>query len=151
MDLIREWITSLAGVIAIAAICDIIMIDGEMKKYLKPILGFVIIVTVAKPIAGIGNDISFDIPEVSAEVSTDFSAEIDELEQKNIAMLYQQKLAEQVENELRNFSQDCNSGCTDGVFFLFLEHSFIIFFHISTHLLNCSPKYSFISSDSKFP
>ena len=106
MDLIREWITSLAGVIAIAAICDTIMIDGEMKKYLKPILGFVIIITVAKPIASIGSEISFHIPEVSAEVSTDFSAGIDELEQKNIAILYQQKLAEQVKNELKNFSQD---------------------------------------------
>ena len=106
MDLIREWITSLAGIIAIAAICDTIMIDGEMKKYLKPILGFVIIITVAKPIAGIGSEISFDIPEVSAEVSKDLSAEMDELEQKNITALYQQKLASQVKNELKILSGD---------------------------------------------
>ncbi len=106
MDLIREWITSLAGVIAIAAICDTIMIDGEMKKYLKPILGFVIIITVSKPIIGIGSEITFDIPEGSAVASTDFSAKVDELEQKNVSMLYQQKLAERVKSELKNFSQD---------------------------------------------
>lgn len=106
MDLIREWITSLAGVIAIAAICDTVMIDGEMKKYLKPILGFVIIITVVKPIAGISGEISFDIPEVSAKASTEFSAELNELEQKNINILYQQKLATQVESELKSMSED---------------------------------------------
>ena len=106
MNLIREWITSLAGIIAIAAICDTMMIDGEMKKYLKPILGFVIIITVSKPIAGIGREISFDIPEASTKASTEFSAELDELEQKNITILYQQKLATQVENELKSMSAD---------------------------------------------
>ena len=100
MDLIREWIASLAGIIAIAAICDTIMIDGEMKKYIKPVLGFVIIITVVKPIAGIGNEISFDIPEISQTVSLDFSAEMDELEQKNITKVYKYKLAEKKKNEL---------------------------------------------------
>lgn len=106
MNLIREWITALAGVIAIAAICDIIMIDGEMKKYLKPILGFVMIITVAQPIAGINEDVSLNIPEASAKVSSNFSAEVEDLEQKNITELYQQKLAVQVENELKNLSDD---------------------------------------------
>ena len=106
MDLIREWITALAGVISIAAICDTIMIDGEMKKYLKPILGFVMIITVVQPIAGIGGELSFNIPDISAKVSTDFSTEVNELEQKNITELYQQKLAVRVENELKNLSGD---------------------------------------------
>lgn len=106
MDLIKEWIISLAGVITIASICDIIMIDGEMKKYLKPILGFVMIITVVQPIVGIGSEVSFNIPEVSAKVSTGFSEKIDGLEQKNITILYQQKLAKQIENELKSMSGD---------------------------------------------
>lgn len=106
MDFIREWITALAGVIVVAAICDIIMIDGEMKKYIKPILGFVMIITVAQPIVNQNIELSWNVPEVATAVSADFSGKIDDLEGKKLSFLYQQKLARQAENELKSLSDD---------------------------------------------
>jgi len=106
VDFIREWITALAGVIVVAAICDIIMIDGEMKKYIKPILGFVMIITVAQPIVNQNIELSWNVPEVATAVSADFSGKIDDLEEKKLNFLYQQKLARQAENELKSLSDD---------------------------------------------
>lgn len=52
MDWLREWILRIAGIIILISAWDIIMIEGEMKKYIKPVLGIVLVFAMVRPIAG---------------------------------------------------------------------------------------------------
>ena len=52
MDWLREWILRISGIIILISAWDIIMIEGEMKKYIKPVLGTMLVLAMVRPIAG---------------------------------------------------------------------------------------------------
>ena len=90
---------SVAGLVVLSAVCDVIMPDGEMKKYIKPILGFVLIVTVIRPIAGRGvDDIKFELPLEYGEVS----AQVSRIELMGVREIYEEKLSKKAEEYLKN-------------------------------------------------
>ena len=102
MDFIREWIFRITGIIALGAICDIIMIEGEMKKYLKPVLGFVLVLAVIRPITGLSSDIiKIDIAEEIRESSLEISGEVDNVQTEEILKLYREKLARKIEEQIQ--------------------------------------------------
>ncbi len=51
MDWLREWILRISGIIILISAWDIIMVEGEMKKYIKPILGTMLVLAMVRPIA----------------------------------------------------------------------------------------------------
>lgn len=95
MDVLREWIMQLAGVVVLGAICDIIMIEGEMKKYVKPILGFVLIFTVLKPIAGAQFD-DFTILQSAQVEAGDLAETLEKTEKENLLSLYEKNVGEKI-------------------------------------------------------
>ncbi|MBR5156029.1 MAG: stage III sporulation protein AF [Clostridia bacterium] len=98
MEWIRQWVLQIAGVIALGAICDIIMVDGEMKKYVKPILGFVLIFAIIRPIAAFSADkIRIEILQDSIGQTFELSRELDEKQKSDIVKIYGQKLGKKIE------------------------------------------------------
>ncbi|MBR5614159.1 MAG: stage III sporulation protein AF [Clostridia bacterium] len=103
MDWLREWIMQIAGVIAVGAVLDIVMIDGEMKKYIKPVLGFVLIISVIGPVVRFSEkDIAIDSVQYSTIDDSGFSEQIYLKEQETVIKLYEKKLAEKMESEFKN-------------------------------------------------
>ena len=93
------WIMSIAGLVVLSAVCDIVMPDGEMKKYIKPIMGFVLIITIIKPLTGgIFDNINIELPQDYSEIS----ARATNVELVGVREIYEKKLAKKAEEYIRN-------------------------------------------------
>ena len=49
-NLISSWILSIAGVITLSVLTELILPEGQMNKYVKTILSFIIVLTIIIPI-----------------------------------------------------------------------------------------------------
>ncbi len=97
MEWVREWILQIVGVIALGAICDIIMVNGEMKKYVKPILGFVLVFVIIRPISALSTDkIRIDVLQDSIGKTIEITKELDEKQKTDIVKIYEQRLEEKI-------------------------------------------------------
>ncbi len=103
MDLIRQWVLQIAGVIILNAICDAIMVDGDMKKYVKPVLGFVLVFAIIQPIYSLSADkIKIDILQDSVTETLELSQEFEEKQQIDIIRIYEQKLEEKIKSSINS-------------------------------------------------
>ena len=94
MDGIREWIMQIAGVIVLGTLCDMILIESEIKKYVKPILGFVLIFTVVSPISNMApQKINIDFFEEESRGFLDIAERSDKLQAETMAILYEERLS----------------------------------------------------------
>ena len=99
MESLREWIMQIAGVVVLGAVCDIIIIDGGMKKYVKPVLGFVLIFTVMSPLTG-GLSGGFGFDE-SIPASAELSVNLEDVEKDAVIELYQGKMAQKISDKVK--------------------------------------------------
>ncbi len=98
MDWIREWILQITAVIILGAVCDMIMTDGEIKKYVKPILGVVLIFTIIRPITTLsGNMLRVDMLQDSISNSFEVTREAEEKQLSHIVSVYQKNLGEKIQ------------------------------------------------------
>ncbi len=101
MNFFRIWTSAVAGIIVFSAIVEIISPDGELKKYVKLVLGMVVTVTLITPL---GN-ISF---KSAAKELIDYDKTLAFRQQKNfteeendkIIKLYKEKLEKKIYEEL---------------------------------------------------
>ncbi len=101
MELIREWIMRIAGITALGAACDMIMTDGNMKKYVKMVVGLVLVLAVISPITEITPEISnIKIPEITQKKAAELKNTIAEKEYQQIVTLYSEKLEKSIENKI---------------------------------------------------
>ncbi len=90
---------SIAGLVALSAVCDTVMPDGEMKKYIKPILGFILIITIIRPISGgLFENLSFELPADYNEISI----QARQVEMMGVKEIYEEKLEKKAEEYLKN-------------------------------------------------
>lgn len=95
MQAISSWIISIAGVITLSVLIELIMPDGQMNKYLKSIFSFFIVFVIISPIPKLLNQkITF-----SEFFNSQDSFSIDEnyLEQVNLNKLISSQ--ENIENQ----------------------------------------------------
>lgn len=109
MEWIRNWIMQVAGIIVLGGICDQIMLEGEMKKYVKLVVGIVLVFAVMRPITGLDHqDIEVRIPSTARAEAQKLRETLDETEQKEIIRIYCQKLARKAEEQIMQ-SYGCDS------------------------------------------
>ncbi len=97
MDLLREWIVRIAGIIILFTLCDMIMIEGEMKKYIKPIFGILLVLAIIRPLSGdITDSLDFEGSYHQA-YGTKLSDEMTLKQKKTIKELYEKKIADETE------------------------------------------------------
>ncbi len=102
MDWIREWVLQIAGVIVLGAICDLIMIEGDMKKYVKPILGFVLIFAIIRPVTALSKDkVRLDILQESMSQSDVILQKMDKTQRGYIEDMYEKKLNKRMAEAVR--------------------------------------------------
>ena len=101
MEWVREWILQIAAVIILGAICDIVMLEGEIKKYVKPILGVVLIFTIIRPLTSVsGNILRINMLQESINSSFETTAELEEQQLSHIADMYEKNLSKKIEDEI---------------------------------------------------
>ncbi len=105
MDWIRDWIIRIAGIIVLGALCDLVMPGGEMKKYVKLVVGLILAFTVVEPIVNFsGEEIKVDIPQSAHMKAIELQKSFDELQQKEVITLYRRNLAEKIREKIKKES-----------------------------------------------
>ena len=103
MEWIRDWIMQIAGVIVLSAICEVIMPNGEMKKYVRPVIGLVLVFAVIKPVLGFSAERpDFPRAEETQRQAAELQKSFDEAERSEVIALYREKLCRNIENELKS-------------------------------------------------
>lgn len=65
----QQWILSVAGIAILSVLCDIILPDGQTKKYVKTVIGVVVTLAVVQPLFSLFQQGNFAANFPSAEVS----------------------------------------------------------------------------------
>ncbi len=101
MEWLRDWIMQVAGVIVLGAISDMIMTDGTMKKYVKIVMGLVLVFTVIRPIVNISpSSIDIESPKDSQLRAAEVKSRLGEQEQELVFDIYCEKLQQNIENHV---------------------------------------------------
>ncbi|MBQ7960484.1 MAG: stage III sporulation protein AF [Clostridia bacterium] len=101
MEWISNWIMQIAGIIVVGAISELIMVEGELKKYVKLVAGLVLMLTVIRPIIVISsNTFQLEIPKSERLKAVELKNRLDEKEMEKIFEIYREKLETSVENEI---------------------------------------------------
>ena len=102
MGWIRGWIMQIAGIIVLGALCDMIMPEGDMKKYAKLVVGLVFAFAVVRPIVNISTENLVEaIPKNARVEAVELRDSLDDLEKKQIISLYCGKLEDKIREEIR--------------------------------------------------
>ena len=64
------WVLSVTAVICLTVLLDIIMPDGQMKKYVKGIVSIIVIFVIITPLASIAV-VEFDLTKVNITIDSD--------------------------------------------------------------------------------
>lgn len=101
MEWLRDWIMQIAGIIVLGAICDMIINEGEMKKYVKMVMGLVLVFAIIRPVTDASPDFAeFELPQKTQMQAAELKNRLGEKEQESLLKIYRQKLAKSVENEI---------------------------------------------------
>ena len=95
MENLREWVLKVAGVIILISAADMIMLESEMKKYIKPILGIILVITIVSPIfKNMAKETSV-FEEYSMAYSNKLIEKAKDKQLEDISYLYEKKLSEE--------------------------------------------------------
>ncbi len=98
---LRDWIMQIAGIIVLGTVCDMIINDGEMKKYVKMVMGLVLIFEIIQPVTKVSSNLmEFKVPQTTQIQAAELKNRLGEKEQEFLLKLYRQKLEKSVENEI---------------------------------------------------
>ena len=101
MDFFRIWTSAVAGIIVFSAIVEIIAPDGELKKYVKLILGMVVTVTLITPLENISlKNTTKELIDYDKTLAFRQQKNFTEEENKKIIELYKGKLEDKIHEEL---------------------------------------------------
>lgn len=100
--LIRNWVLQMAGIIVLGSICDSVMSDGEMKKYVKLVVGLILTFTVIRPLVNFpSGELKLEVPEPPRSTAMEYHKSLDEENQQSLMRTYCLKLAQKAEEMLR--------------------------------------------------
>lgn len=101
MNWLREWILQIAGIIVIGALCDMILPQTEIRKYVKMVVGLVMVFAVIRPAAGVSlNELTPQLPKNVRNQAVELKEQLDNIEQEEIVGLYCKKIEEKIRAEL---------------------------------------------------
>ena len=116
MEWIRNWAMQVAGITVLAAICDVIMPRGNMQKYVRMVMGLVLIIALVKPLSGITGERFGAALSDSRARAVEMKNSMTERERSEVLRVYRAKLAESIDNELRAADICAAEEETDGRF-----------------------------------
>lgn len=96
MSDISIYILSVVGVVVLSVVLDMILINGSMAKYIKSIMGFILIFVIASPIPKILKnkiDLSF-FSQTSFEINEDYYEVIKNQQQKILVESLEKELSQ---------------------------------------------------------
>ena len=85
-----QWVVTVAGIAILAVLCDIILPDGQTRKYIKTVIGVIVTIVMIQPIINFANG-SFSTDK---NLSSDYSNV--EIQQSYLDMVDEKQLATKI-------------------------------------------------------
>ena len=68
-----QWVVTVAGIAILSVLCDIILPEGQTRRYVKTVFGVVVTLVIVQPLVGLFNgDISFSVEENTVEIQQSY-------------------------------------------------------------------------------
>ncbi len=114
MEWMRAWMMSIAGTVVFGVICEMLLPSGNMKKYVRIVLGMLLVFTVAKPFASFRAE---DAPDLGLPVHKSQAyaahAEMEEQQKVLVMQVYSDNLKENVNQSVQQiYGEPTNSDVT---------------------------------------
>lgn len=97
MEWIRAWMMSIAGTIVFGVICEMLMPKGNIQKYIRIVLGMLLVFTVVKPVMNFNGA---EAPELGLPVqrSQAYAAhqDMEETQKEQVMQVYSNNLKEKI-------------------------------------------------------
>ena len=107
VDWIRNWIMQIAGITVLGSLCDMVMPQGEMRKYVKMVIGLILVFAVLRPIVSIpAEKINIDVPKNQQFEAMELKEKLNKTEQKKIIAIYCRKIEGKILSEIQK-EYDC--------------------------------------------
>ena len=102
MNFFRIWTSAVAGIIVFSAIVEIISPEGELKKYVKLVLGMFVTVTLITPLGNISlKNTGKMLVDYDKTLAFRQQKNFTEEENEKIIKLYKEKLEKKIHEELK--------------------------------------------------
>ncbi len=120
MEYIKSYVLSIAGVMIASAVIEAIVPEKSFKKYIKTVLGLVILTTLAKPVLNF-SDFDSILQKYSLYADYDLSVPETAFSEENTDTLikseFEKNLCKTIENDIKkDLGKDCviNAQYSDG-------------------------------------
>ena len=105
MDGIKDWLMRVAGILILSAMCEGILPSGNTKKYVRILLGVILIIGVCRPFFnGVSEEFFIETTSYEAFSKTE---EMEERERETVLRLYKANLAKKMNDDLKAVAKDC--------------------------------------------
>ena len=101
MEFIKSWTMVIAGTIVIGAICEMLMPDGNIKKYVRIVLGLLLVFAMIEPIGDFSEKDLFSVEmkqQKNVMLSSDY--DIEDRQRTDIIRVYKRNLEKKMEEGL---------------------------------------------------
>ena len=82
-----QWVVTVAGIAILSVLCDVILPEGQTRKYVKTVFGVVVTLVIVQPLIGLFNDsdwFSFSSDSVDG-IQEQYIESVDNRQNRNIA------------------------------------------------------------------
>ena len=81
-----QWVVTVAGIAILSVLCDVILPEGQTRKYVKTVFGIVVTLVIVQPIVGL-LDGDFDLwnTETETELQQQYLADIEDRQNAEVA------------------------------------------------------------------
>ena len=102
MEWLRIWIMGIAGAILFGAVCEMILPEGGIKKYIRVVLGVVLVCAIAKPLTDLAGEEAPDLglPQGQAGAYA-VSQTMEDTQRQQVIRLYTSELEAKMEADAR--------------------------------------------------
>lgn len=105
METVKTWCVKIAGLLILSVICDGILPSGDVKKYVRILMGLILTICVCSPLAFELKD-EFLIEDTREKSFYDIE-KMEEKERENVLRLYKANLAKKMHEDLTEVIEGC--------------------------------------------
>ena len=99
MEALRDWTMTIAGVIVFGSMCDMLMPENGIKKYIRLALGLILVISIITPVVSLlGGFRDGSIPQIDSEQENAYTSysQMEERQREDITKIYRENVESKI-------------------------------------------------------
>ena len=105
MEALRDWTMTIAGVIVFGSMCDMLMPENGIKKYIRLALGLILVISIITPVVSLlGGFRDGSIPQIDSEQENAYTSysQMEERQREDITKIYRENVGAKINSALES-------------------------------------------------